>query len=159
MLHHILARDRGYLETTMVFNDLDICIHAVQFGLTDHFRADTCLWLRGEQLTCVLLFSTCADLLFARQECVYTQSKPQVRQLTFCSCKVTMYVIDALNLIQFLCFACERRFLHALKFTSLTRSEARLLCAASICSPGRKEARFRGCLPAQPRTVSDKCGE
>ena len=49
----------------MVFHDLDIRIHAVQFGLDDHFRFDPCLWLRGEQLTCVLPFLTCTDLLFA----------------------------------------------------------------------------------------------
>ena len=65
MLHHILARDRGYLEATMVFNDLDICIHAVRLRLGDHFRSDACLWLRGEQSTGVLPFFTCADLLLA----------------------------------------------------------------------------------------------
>ena len=76
MLHHILTRGRGHLEATMVGYDLDICIHAVQFGPTGCSQSDPYLWLRGEQFTCVPLFSTCADLLFARQECVYTQSKP-----------------------------------------------------------------------------------
>ena len=49
----------------MVFHDLDIRIHAVQFGLAGNFQSGSCLWLRGEQLTCVLPFLTCADLLFA----------------------------------------------------------------------------------------------
>lgn len=43
-------------------------------------------------------------------------------------------------------------------FTALTWPDARLLCAASICSPGRKEAHRRGRLPAQPRTARDESG-
>ena len=59
----------------MVFNDLDICIHALQLGLVGHSQSDPCLWLRGEQSMCVLPFLTHADLL-TRQECVHIQPKP-----------------------------------------------------------------------------------
>lgn len=43
-------------------------------------------------------------------------------------------------------------------FTPLTQSEARLLCAASICAAGWKEAHCLGRLPAQPRTIRDESG-
>ena len=62
MFHHILARSRGHLEATMVDHDLDICIHAVRFGLAVHFRYDPSIWFRGEQLTGALPFLACADL-------------------------------------------------------------------------------------------------
>ena len=142
----------------MVFNDLGICIHALRIGLGDYPQSDPCLWFRGEQLTGVLLlFLTYTDLL-ALQECVHIQLKPYMRQLTFCSCKVGVYIDSALELIQFLCFACERRFLYT-PFTPLTQSEARLLCAASICAAGWKEAHCRGRLPAQPHTDRGESGE
>lgn len=65
MPHHILARGRGHLEATVVFHDLDIRVHTVQCGFISHPRPDPHLWLCGEQLTGVLRFLICADLLLA----------------------------------------------------------------------------------------------
>ena len=69
-----------------------------------------------------------------------------------------MYVVAALELIQFLCFACERHSLHTL-FTSLTESGVRLLGSASICAAGRQEAHPWARLPAQPHPARDESGE
>ena len=75
MLAHFLTRSRGHLEAAMVSHDLGLRIHAVQSSLIGPPQCDSRLGLRGASFTDNLSLLTCADLLFAWQECVLLLTK------------------------------------------------------------------------------------